>query len=226
MAAQTLPTIPLEEEPHHRLLLKNDVLKVYAVDVASHDALALHRHDHDDIAVILGDATTVSTSPGQADLLRISKPGEVRFAPGPRTHSLRNIGQGPYRLVTIDLLRKQSAAHNLCGKQIANSPQNCQSAAEVDANAPRNDVPQFESDQTRVTSSRLRANRQAAFGEADRDELIVLGGGAAISSASGKGPEQSLPPGEAVWIPRGKMKRTIKNNNDADLSIVVVSVKP
>jgi quercetin dioxygenase-like cupin family protein len=186
VAAQTLPTIPLEEEPHHRLLLKNDVLKVYAVDVASHDALALHRHDHDDIAVILGDATTVSTSPGQADLLRISKPGEVRFAPGPRTHSLRNIGQGPYRLVTIELLRKQSG----------------------------------------VTSSRLRANRQAAFGEADRDELIVLGGGAAISSASGKGPEQSLPPGEAVWIPRGKMKRTIKNNNDADLSIVVVSVKP
>jgi hypothetical protein len=51
-------------------------------------------------------------------------------------------------------------------------------------------------------------------------------GGAAISPASGKGPEQSLPPGEAVWIPRGKMKRTIKNNNDADLSIVVVAIKP
>jgi len=226
VAAQTSPTIALEAEPHHRLILKNDVLKVYAVDVASHDALAMHRHDHDDIAVILGDATTVSTSPGQADLLRISKPGEVRLASGPRIHSLRNIGPGPYRLITIELLRKQSGAHNLCGKQIANSPQNCQSAAEVDANAPRNDVPQFESDQTRVTSSRLRANRQAAFGEADRDELIVFGGAATISAASGKGPDQSLAPGEVVWIPRGKAKRAIKNNNDADLSIVVVAVKP
>jgi len=226
LAAQTVPAVSMEEEPHHRLVLKNDVLKVYAVDVASHDALAMHRHDHDDIAVILADATTVSTSPGQADLLRISKPGEVRFAPGPRTHSLRNIGPGPYRLITIELLRKQSGAHNLCGKQITNSPQNCQSAAEVDANAPRNDVPQFESDQTRVTSSRLRANRQAAFGEADRDELIVLGGAATISAASGKGPDQSLAPGEVVWIPRGKAKRAIKNNNDADLSIVVVAVKP
>jgi quercetin dioxygenase-like cupin family protein len=226
MAAQTLPTVPLEEEPHHRLILKNDVLKVYAVDVASHDALAMHHHDHDDIAVIRGDAVTVSTSPGQADLLRISKPGEVRFAPGPRTHSLRNIGQGPYRLITIELLRKQSSAHNLCGKQVANSPQNCQSAAEVDANAPRVDVPQFETDQTRVLVSRLRSNRQAAFGEVDRDELIVLWGGAAISSASGKGPDQSLEPGEAVWIPRGKAKRAIKNNNDADLSIVVVAIKP
>jgi quercetin dioxygenase-like cupin family protein len=226
MAAQTLPIIPLEEEPHHRLILKNDVLKVYAVDVASHDALAMHRHDHDDIAVILGDATTVSTSPGQADLLRISKPGEVRFAPGPRIHSLRNIGQGPYRLITIELLRKQSGAHNLCGKQIANSPLNCQSAAEVDAKAPRVDVPQFETDQTRVSVSRLRSNRQAAFGEADRDELIVLGGSAAISAASGKGSEQSLAPGEAVWIRRGKAKRTIKNNNDADLSIVEVAIKP
>jgi quercetin dioxygenase-like cupin family protein len=226
LAAQTAPPVSMEDEPHHRLVLKNDVLKVYAVDVASHDALAMHRHDHDDIAFVLGDATTVSTSPGEADLLRISKPGEVRFAPGPRNHSLRNIGQGPYRLVTIELLRKQSGAHNLCGKQIANSPPNCQSAADVDANAPRNDVPQFETDQTRVTSSRLRANRQAAFGDSDRDELIVLGGGAAISPAPGKGPDQSLPPGEAVWIPRGKTKRTIKNNNDADLSIVVVAIKP
>ena len=226
LAAQTVPSVSVEEEPHHRLVLKNDALKVYAVDVASHDALAMHRHEHDDIAFILGDATTVSTSPGQADLLRISKPGEVRFAPGPRSHSLRNIGQGPYRLITIELLRKQSGARNLCGKQIANSPPNCQSAAEADANAPRNDVPQFESDQTRVTSTRLRANRQAAFGEADRDELIVLGGGAAVSPASGKGPEQSLAPGEAIWIRRGKTKRTIQNNNDADLSIVVVSVKP
>jgi len=106
LAAQTAPPVSMEDEPHHRLVLKNDVLKVYAVDVASHDALAMHRHDHDDIAFVLGDATTVSTSPGEADLLRISKPGEVRFAPGPRNHSLRNIGQGPYRLVTIVLLRK------------------------------------------------------------------------------------------------------------------------
>lgn len=224
--AQAIPPVPAEEEPHHRLVLKNEVVKVYAVDVASHDALGMHRHDHDDIAVVLGDATTVNTAPGQADLLRISKPGEVRFASGPRTHSLRNIGPAPYRLITIELLGKQSNARNLCGKQIPNSPPNCQSPKEADANAPRMDVPQFETDQMRISVTRIRVNERGEFGETDRHELIVLLGSAAISAVSGKGREQILAPGEAVWITRGKARRTIRNNNDADLSIVVVSAKP
>lgn len=226
-AAQSAATIEVESEPHHHLVLSNKSLKVYEVTLASHDAFLMHRHDHDDIVIVLQDATTVSSSPGQADILRISKAAEVRFSPRGLVHSVRNIGPGPYSFTGVELLQNQTAARNLCGKQIPDSPQDCTpTASGADASSPRVDVPQFETGQTRVTLAGLRAGQRATFGEADRDELVVPLGAARISTTKAKDREAALAPGEPAWLPRGKAKRKVRNNSDAELSIIVVSIQP
>lgn len=226
LAAQALSMITMDEEPHHHLALKNDVVKVFEIDLASHDVFLMHGHDHDDVLIVVGDATTVSTTPGQADILQISKNGEVRFSRSGRSHSVRNIGQTPYRAVSIDLLRPQTGAHNLCGKQIPEMKPDCPVTAIADANTPRADLPQFETDQVFVTLTRIRPHQQASFGEADTDDLIVTIDEAVIAAAAGKGPDQALAPGGPVWVARGSAKRILKNNSDKELRIVTVAFKP
>lgn len=216
----------MEEEPHHHLALKNNVVRVFEADLASHDAFLMHAHPYDEITVVVAGSTTVSTTPGKADVLRISNSGDVRFSPSGTVHSVRNIGPAEYRAVSLDLLRAQTGAHNLCGKQVPESPSNCPAASTADSSTPRVDLPQFETDQTRVTLTRIRPRQQATFGDTDRDELIVTIDAAAIAAAAGKGPDQALVPGGSVWIARGGAKRVLKNNGDNELRVVTVAFTP
>ena len=219
VAAQAPSVITTDEEPHHHLALKNDLVKVFEITLAPRDAFLMHRHDNDDVSIVVGDATTVSTTPGQADILRISKAGEINFARSGRAHSVRNIGQTAYRSVSIDLLHTQTGARNLCGGQISNQPANCPAAVGADSNAPRADLPQFETDQIRVTLTRIRPRQQAIFGEPDRDDLIVTIDEAVTA-------DQQLASGSSVWIARGGAGQVLKNNSDKEVRVVTVAFKP
>jgi quercetin dioxygenase-like cupin family protein len=217
----------MDQEPHHHLVMQNDIVKVFEIDLAPRDALSMHRHDYDEVSIALGDATTVSTTPGKPDILTISKPGDAGFALGGWEHSVRNIGQTAFHSISIASLRAQSGARNFCGTQIPDLPANCP-ATKVDANAPRVDLPQFETDQMRVTFTRIRPRQQANLGESDRDELIVMIDEAAITGTSGKGVrhDQKLAAGSVFWIARGGAGRVLKNNSDKEVRVVTVSFKP
>jgi quercetin dioxygenase-like cupin family protein len=220
----TPSVITMDEEPHHHLMLKNDVVKVFEVNLAPRDAMAMHRRDYDEIVVVIGDGITVSTTPGQPDILRMSKNGQMSFERGGEL-SVRNIGQTEYRGVSINLLRTQTGGRNLCGKQIPDMKLDCPTASE-NAKAPRADVPQFETDQTRVTLTTIRPHQYASLGEADRDELIVAIDGAAMAVKTRKGPDQALAPGGTIWIGRGSAKRVLKNISDNEGRAVTVAFKP
>ena len=224
--AQTSPVITMDQEPHHHLAFKNDQAEVFEVNLAVHDSFLMHRHDHDDVAVILGEGVTVSTTPGKADVLTNYKGGEVVFARSGRVHAVRNIGQTAYRMVSIDLLKPQTGARNLCGTQIPDSPASCPAPPAVDPNAPRSDVPQFETDQLRVTLATVRPHQTASFGDADRDELIVPMDDAVTGPPSGKGADLPLASGNPLWVAKGKTKHNLKNPGDKDLPVVIVAFQP
>jgi hypothetical protein len=193
----------------------------------------MHRHDHDEVFVVISNATTVSTTPGKADILRMSKNGQVRFTRGGRMHSVRNIGETSYRAVLVELLQSQTGARNLCGDQIPGMKSDCPAVGAEDAKAPRvnpavnpeDDAPQFETDQTRVTLISIRPHKQASFGEANKDELIVAIDEATIAATTGKGSDQELVAGVPVWITRGSAKRILKNNSEKEERIVTVEFK-
>jgi hypothetical protein len=230
LAAQTspasAPVITMDEEPHHHLALQNGFVKVFEVYLAPRDAFLMHRHDTDDVAIILGDATTVSTTPGKADVLTMSKAGEVRFARSGRIHSVRNIGPMDYRMVSIDLLRPQTGARNLCGTQIPDGKPACPSSAPAGSNSSHTDVPQFETNQIRVTLTSIHPHQLASFGDANLDELIIPIDQAMIAAVAGIGPDRSLAAGDPVWIDRGGARRTVKNQGDKELRVVLIAFKP
>jgi quercetin dioxygenase-like cupin family protein len=226
LAPQGPATITMDEEPHHHLALKNDVVKVYEVELQPRDSFLLHSHETDDVSIVIGDAATVNVTPGKADVLSLSKDGEVRYSLSGRVHLVRNIGQTPYRFVAIDLLRRQAGVRNLCGAQIPNKPQNCPAAPAPAANASRIDQPQYETDQTRVTLTRIRPQQTATFGDSDRDDLIVTIDESRVAGAAGKGPNKSLHPGDFVWVGHGETAQVLNNDSEKEVRVVTVALKP
>jgi len=228
LLAQAPPVITMDQETHHKLAMKNNFVKVFEIELAPGDAIAMHRHDHDEVSIVLDGATIVSTTPGQADVLTIAKAGDVSFERSEMVHSIRNIGQTAFRSFAIDLQRSQAGARNLCGKQIPDLKPDCPAAIEADSTGPRVDLPQFETDQVRVTLTRVRPQQQAKFGESGRDDLIVTMDEAAIVVSAGKGAasNQTLASGSPVWIPRRGSGRVLKNISDKELRVLTIAFKP
>src|SRR3954466_3544937 len=78
--AQTSPTVvPVSNEEHHHLVLENDYVRAYSVEVAPHSETLYHQHDLDYIFVTLGDSDIDSVRVGEKPAHLVLKDGEVRF---------------------------------------------------------------------------------------------------------------------------------------------------
>ena len=107
LAAQATPEVEIGAEPHHQLILANDRVRVFAVDVPAHSETQMHWHRHDYVCVVLGVATIISQVEGkQPENLSLSD-GETRFVSGSFAHMFRNLSGQPFRSVTIEVLDDQ-----------------------------------------------------------------------------------------------------------------------
>jgi hypothetical protein len=226
LAAQDPQIIPMDQEPHHRLVLQNRVVKVFHVELPPREAFAMHRHDTDDVAVLLDSATTVSTTPGQADVLTMSKAADVMFTRNGYVHSVRNIGHTAYRMISIELLHPQTGTHSICGTQLSNLKTECRAVRASETNAPPADSPQFVTDQIIVTLSVIAPHQSASFGEKGRDNLIILVDDAVIAPSGRQRQGQTLAQGSPVWIARGSAKQDLRNNTDKVLRVVTIAFNP
>jgi hypothetical protein len=65
MASTPDRAVPVEEEPHHKTVLKNDYVQAFRVNLEPGETSLMHTHAHDDAAVRLSTATVAEDSPGQ-----------------------------------------------------------------------------------------------------------------------------------------------------------------
>src|SRR5208282_2397645 len=83
-AAQQAP-VPVEDEPHHHVVLKNDSVIVMRVKVLPGESTEFHTHAHDRVAVELSEATITQQKPGEAEgATEVRKPGDVLAFNGER----------------------------------------------------------------------------------------------------------------------------------------------
>ncbi len=187
--------VPVSREPSHHLVFENQYTRAYRVEVPVGKATLMHRHDHDYIFVVLGDAHISNEPLGKPAVDQELKDGDVKFARGPLTHVARNLGETPFRNVTIEVLRKSN-----------NFAQHALGEASDAVSA----MPIVESDAVKVTRYEIAAGR--AIGHEDRDCLLVaigdlhLRNGAKGSSAS----ELAQKPGDVVWTKLGGVTNTGK----------------
>src|SRR5690349_16425662 len=70
--------VPVEQEPHHHLLLKNENLFVLRVTLQAGEWSSYHTHSVDDVAVWLGHTKTTQQLPNEAESAAIEQqPGNI-----------------------------------------------------------------------------------------------------------------------------------------------------
>lgn len=86
------PSIPVDQEPQHRIVLKNDFVRVVDATFPPGYVTLHHAHDVDNVTV------TISTGTG-------SQPGRASFAKGGYSHTVTNSNKAVMRFINVELLK-------------------------------------------------------------------------------------------------------------------------
>src|SRR5579864_507342 len=123
--AQDRAVITMDQEPHHHLVLQNDYVKVFNVEVSPGDSIVLHRHDGDTVAIAIGDQLVTVGIPGKPDVHSKNADAQVRLQRSGYMHSTHADGDMPYHTIAVELMRSQTNFHNVCAVVLPGQPLNC-----------------------------------------------------------------------------------------------------
>ena len=104
------PAVPVEQEPLHKLVLKNDYVIALHVTIAPGQSTRLHTHSHDGAAIRLTEATVGSDVPGRGPTApQAVRPGDVSvaaYAKRPLTHRVSNVGRTTFEVIDLEFLER------------------------------------------------------------------------------------------------------------------------
>jgi quercetin dioxygenase-like cupin family protein len=102
--------VPVEEEPQHKTVLKNDYVQVFRVTLEPGKTTLMHTHAHDDAAVRLSKATVTADRPGEpTGAPEFVYPGLVSARENekkPHTHRVHNIGTTLFDVIDVQILKR------------------------------------------------------------------------------------------------------------------------
>jgi quercetin dioxygenase-like cupin family protein len=109
LATQTVTEVEITAEPSHHLVIDNEYVRVFKVEVAPHAATLMHRHRHDYVFVTLGAADISNEVARKSPVELKLADGDTHFSPGNFAHVARNLSDQPFRNVTIELLQDRTS---------------------------------------------------------------------------------------------------------------------
>ena len=105
LAAQSETPVAMEDESHHHLLLDNEKVRLFEVDLGAHESIPLTRHDHNYLVITLADSEIASWAEGQAGVITYRyEQNDIRFFFGGPARALRNDTPNAYHNLTIEFL--------------------------------------------------------------------------------------------------------------------------
>jgi quercetin dioxygenase-like cupin family protein len=120
--AQQAP-VPVEQEPHHHVVLKNDSVLVTHVVIPPGEVTLFHTHSYDRAAIHLTNNMVSFQQPDQPESEQMpAKIGEISASTrqgNPLTHRVRNAGPGPFEVIDVEFLHRPSQAATTSAAAIA-----------------------------------------------------------------------------------------------------------
>ncbi len=96
--------VAIEQEPRHHLIVANEFVRAFAVEIAPHDRTLCHHHTHEYLMYVAGDAQIVS-APRDGDPKMHSYPdGDCELSPPGLVHVVENLTDAPFRNLLVELL--------------------------------------------------------------------------------------------------------------------------
>jgi quercetin dioxygenase-like cupin family protein len=107
--AQQAP-VPVEQEPHHHVVLKNDSVLVTHVVIPAGEATLYHTHAYDRAAVHLTNNMITLQQLNQTESEQMpAKVGEISASTrngDPLTHRVRNASSTPFEVIDVEFLQR------------------------------------------------------------------------------------------------------------------------
>ena len=107
--AQEKP-LPVDQEPHHKVVLKNDLVVVMHVTLAPGERTLYHTHSHDRAAVELSHSSITQQKVGEAEGPRgPTQPGDLSVTTLPAggySHRVHNVGSSVFEVLDVEFLQR------------------------------------------------------------------------------------------------------------------------
>lgn len=96
--------VPIDEEPRHHLVIDNEFVRAFAVEIAPRDRTLCHRHPHDYLLYVAGDAEIISAARDEKPKKLSYHDGECELSPAGLVHVVENLMDTAFRNVVVELL--------------------------------------------------------------------------------------------------------------------------
>jgi quercetin dioxygenase-like cupin family protein len=98
--------VPIEEEPRHHLIIANEYVRAFAVEIAAHERSLCHHHPNDYLLYVARGAKIISAARGEEPKQLNYEDGECEFLPAGLVHVVDNVGDTAFRNVVVEVLAK------------------------------------------------------------------------------------------------------------------------
>ena len=96
--------VPIEQEPRHNLVIENEFVRAFLVDIAPRDRTLCHHHPHDYLLYVVGDADIISAAPDEEPKKLSYRDGECELLQAGMVHVVENLRDTDFRNVVVELL--------------------------------------------------------------------------------------------------------------------------
>jgi hypothetical protein len=194
-AQAVAPEVEITNEPHHHFTFENKSVRVFNVEIPSHDETLMHWHRHDYFSITLGGAEILNAVKDKPPVTLKFPDGDVRFASATFAHVVRTTSPAPFRNVTIEILEDE-ALRNSTAKWDEDR------GLDVLTNGTKQIL--FVKDGIRVSEVELQPGGAAPMHHTGPHLLIAVSDLALHSAVEGQAPGPvRLKSGEVRWTPGG-----------------------
>ena len=95
--------VPVEQEPRHRLVMSNEFVRFFLVEIAPHDRTLCHHHQHDYLMYVLGDAQIVSALRNGEPSAHTYRGGDCDISSAGLVHVVENLKDTRFRNLLVEL---------------------------------------------------------------------------------------------------------------------------
>lgn len=203
--------VPIEQEPRHKLVFENDMLRIFDTRIPVGDVSLFHTHSFDSAFVCIAPAETQSEELGKPIQKRPPfKAGDAWYRPHattPLTHRVSNLGQTDFRVLDVELRQPVMASEAAMTK------------------LPKEFASILENDRVRVTRLMLIPGAKTPAHTLSRPVLFVI---VQASKAVFDLPRQrrltDYDPGDYFLVP-ANVERFVGNFGDKPFEAVQIEIK-
>jgi len=199
--------VPVEQEPHHHLVLKNDNLLVLRVILQPGESSVYHVHSVDDVAVWLGNTSSAQQLPNEPESAPVEqKPGNVTLRTlreTPFTHRVHNVGKGLFEVLDVEILQRPEHPSSAVAGPVAG-----------------------ENPSARVYKWTLAPGGATPMHTHERPYLIVAATGfnLKMTAPDGQSATHEIKPGDFHWV-TSKVTHSLTNAGTGEGQIVEIELK-